>query len=146
MQLLKEKCPDCGQGFEFRAGQAYHDGWLFWKLIAQCQRCDTRIELSSRGPTPEALRDLIMADSGVYGLRVSEQPDEQLLILLKTIRAILGISLRETVRLKEHLPGIVYYGTQLETWDWACQLQDAGFAATTIRAESGAEPGSAQAD
>lgn len=103
-----------------------------WYVVTKCTVCSTRIELSSFGTPPEPLRQAILGQQGRYGLRIDDEP-ENLIDMLKLLRELLELSLKETVLLKPHIPGgVVDTGTQAEM-EWLVNaLQEHNIAASVV--------------
>lgn len=129
--ILSGQCVECLSACEVRFRHHLHQGDLIWYVVSKCTVCRTRIEVSSYGTPPEALRQAIMKKQGRYGLRITHEPDN-LVEMLKLLRDILGLSLKETVRLKPHIPGgVVDTGTQAEM-QWLVQVLKAESVAASI--------------
>lgn len=105
---------------------------MIWYVVSRCTVCGMRLEVSSYGTPPASVREAIVGQQGRYGLRIDDEP-ENLVATLKILRDVLGLTLKETVRLKPHIPGgVVDTGTRAEM-QWLVQaLREDDIAASVV--------------
>jgi hypothetical protein len=101
------KCDRCGEPAELGFGEG---GFGWWPSL-YCPSCGRSCEADGGPPTPDEYRQIILQQEGEWSL-VSPVPAT--VELLKTLRAVLSLSLPETQALRNRLPGTIAQSTQYE--------------------------------
>ena len=132
MTTLAFTCPDCGEAGEKRIGQDPSPRRVEWFGSFACARCGAVYEEDGWGELPSGWREALIAQEGEWELRV--QP-VRTGIVLKVLRAALGLTLVELGQLKERLPGAPCVGTRAEMEHLRLRLAEAGETAKVVSVE-----------
>jgi hypothetical protein len=109
-----DTCLKCGSSSRrINVGQACVQGRLEWHKAYSCPRCGNDVHEDGIGDLDASSRDAILRDEGQYSLFVQASGPEGLLIL-KSLREVLGWPLTYVTALKRKLPGEVARGTRVE--------------------------------
>ncbi|HEU4321588.1 MAG TPA: hypothetical protein VFS21_00430 [Roseiflexaceae bacterium] len=91
----------------------YTDGRrLLWNAAYRCERCGHQLELDGSEPTPQNIRQAIIAEHGAWELVIPEGCNRAR--ALKVLRSALDLSIVEAAALRNRIPGPVMAGTEHE--------------------------------
>ncbi len=122
MATLSSSCPDCGETATVTVAEAVGFGAaLCWSEAVVCAACNYATEADDSGFPPSRCRNAILDDEGVWSIRMS---DTSLMVALSVLRQLLSLSIPETMKVRERVPGVVWSGTQCEV-DWLLVALDA---------------------
>jgi hypothetical protein len=107
MPQQETTCHRCGKSGQLSFGEG-GTGW--WESF-RCASCDYAYEADGRPPTPAKFRQVILREQGQWSLDAPSMPTVE---LLKVLRGVLSLSLKELQQLRSRLPGQICEGTRFE--------------------------------
>jgi len=131
MSKIKYNCASCGKSLNASVDQTVTEGCLKWYVSYQCQSCGAVVEGDDIGLPPEEIRELLIQNQGGWELRLDGREANRV-IVARVLRKALGLSLTQVTSLTKSIPGILYFGTQVEV-EWLAQaLASQGIAAHVV--------------
>lgn len=89
----------------------FGEGGMGWWESFRYPSCGQAYEADGGPPAPDEYREIILREQGEWSL---DAPVPTTIELLKALRAVLSLSLTETQKLRNRLPGQISKGTQYE--------------------------------
>jgi hypothetical protein len=106
-------CVTCGGVLVRDVGQFIDRGQLRWSLEGQCQACHNTWCETGAGPTPEEIRQALLAEHGAARLRLATK-EASLVPVLRALRETSHLSLGEAQLTAAELSGGGMVGTSVE--------------------------------
>src|SRR5262249_18532105 len=88
-------------------------GRLVWHKAYSCPTCGTNVQEDGFGDLDPESRQAILDQEGQWVL-ILHSSGPQAVLVLKSLRSVLGWTLDHLAELKKHLPGVVAQGTRAE--------------------------------
>jgi hypothetical protein len=117
------ECPQCQGNMKASTGQICRPEALHWYRSESCTRCARRIEYDDTGIDLPLQQMLIKAD-GLWELLLP--PMQRSAKAYQVIRALLSLSMAETVAFKQNESGVVHRGTRQEVEFYRNQARKQG--------------------
>ena len=125
-----EPCPDCSGELTVAVTQTVRGRALYWTRSLRCLSCGLAMEEDGVGFPPESFRRQLLQEDGRWRVSV---PGPDRTATVKTLRAALGLELRQASSLLRADPARIWEGTRAEVeWLVRC-LQDEGVEAEARR-------------
>jgi hypothetical protein len=102
---------------------------LVWNGGYHCTHCNNEAEIDGFGHPPDEVRRVILAEEGAWELAIYE-PNGRVMQAVKVLRQALALSLKESARLRDRIPGVVITGTYGEMEFLKLLLYEEGIEAT----------------
>ncbi|MFG2905725.1 hypothetical protein ACGF13_11770 [Kitasatospora sp. NPDC048286] len=111
---ITTRCSDCGGVLTRDVGQFIDRGQVWWGTEGRCRSCPAAwCEQDSGGPTPEEVRQALLAEHGPARLRLAG-PESSLVPVLHALREIHGLSLTQARAMAHELRTTGLVGTLVE--------------------------------
>ena len=131
MPSLERTCPNCGHTVLWNFGETVLGERLIWHASSHCDNCGYHLEEDDRGPLPDDLRVIVLTEQGEWTLRIEDASGSRMLII-KSLREALDLSLLAVAQLKERIPGAVLSGTRAEMQRLRALLARQGISAAVV--------------
>jgi hypothetical protein len=124
-------CVTCGGVLVCDVGQFIDRGQLRWSVGGQCQACPNAWCETGAGPTPEEIRQALLAEHGAARLRLAIKEASRVPVL-RALREMSHLSLGEARLMVAELSGVGLVGTSVEMAYLADGLRKRSVATTLV--------------
>ncbi|MEU2619661.1 hypothetical protein ABZ642_16250 [Streptomyces sp. NPDC007157] len=124
-------CVTCGGALVRDVGQFIDRGQLRWSTEGQCPACPNAWCETGAGPTPQEIRQALLAEHGAVRLRLATE-ETSLVPVLRALREVSHLPLGEARLMAAELSGVGLVGTFVEMTYLAGELRQRSVATTLI--------------